>query len=75
MTLLMMLGCGTIAAGCATTGSYDRPYAGDCANYGIIQSLEQRSSGGNSTVAGVIGGASNLRVGQDVRIEGGHIQA
>jgi len=142
MTLLITLACGMIAAGCATTGSNDRPYAGDYANYGTIQSIEQRSSGGSSTVAGtvtgaavggvighqfgsgrgndvatvagVIGGAivgheiqenaqerrageisyriqvrmrrggmrtfnesdaSNLRVGQEVRIEGGHIQA
>ena len=142
MTLLITLACGTMAAGCATTGSNNRPYAGGYASYGTIQSIEQLSSGGGSTVggtvagaavggvighqfgsgrgndaatvAGVIGGAivgheiqenaqerravqgsyrievrmrrggmrtftesdaSNLRVGQEVRIEGGHIQA
>jgi outer membrane lipoprotein SlyB len=139
MTLLIALACGTIAAGCASSGSNNRPYSGNYANYGTIQSIEQMSSGGSTvggtlagaavggvighqfgsgrgndaaTVAGAVGGAivgheiqenaqerragqyriqvrmrrggmrtftendaSNLRIGQEVRIEGDHIQA
>jgi outer membrane lipoprotein SlyB len=58
MTLLVTLACGTIAAGCASSGSNERAYAGDYANYGTIQSIEQVSPGGGSTVAGTLTGAA-----------------
>jgi len=57
MSLLITLAGSLMAAGCASTGSNDRPYSGDYANYGTIQSIQQLSSGGSSTVAGTLTGA------------------
>ena len=58
VTLLFALACGILSAGCATSGANNRPYAGDYANYGTIQSIEQVTSGGGSTVAGTVAGAA-----------------
>ena len=57
MTLLIALACGTIAAGCATSGSNNRQYAGGYANYGTIQSIQQISPREGSTAAGTVAGA------------------
>jgi outer membrane lipoprotein SlyB len=57
MTLPLVLTCGMLVAGCGTTGSNNRPYVGDYANYGTIQSIEQVSSGEGSTVGGTVAGA------------------
>jgi outer membrane lipoprotein SlyB len=55
---LVALACGLLAAGCATTGANNRQSSAGYADYGTIQSIEQLSGGGGSTVAGTLVGAA-----------------
>lgn len=55
---LVTLTCGLMVAACATTGDNNRPVSVGYADYGTVQSIEQLSEGGGSTVVGTLAGAA-----------------